>query len=223
MTRYFTRFSLWQRVQHGIVIVLFAVLCVTGLPQRFFESGWAIWIVNVLGGVDRIRWLHRAAGIAFAILLVAHVAALVIQMLRGHASLSMVPHKQDFTDAIQTLRFYVGASDRPARFDRFDYKQKFEYWGLVLGSLVVVGTGLVLMYPVAITQWLPGAIIPVAMVAHSSEGLLAFLTIIVWHVYSAVLAPEVFPLDTTMFTGKISEERLRHEHPLEWERLTKGE
>jgi hypothetical protein len=29
----------------------------------------------------------------------------------------------------------------------------------------------------------------------------------------------VFPVDTTIFTGRISEERMRHEHPLEYERL----
>jgi cytochrome b subunit of formate dehydrogenase len=219
MTRWYTRFTLWQRVQHGLVIVLFTVLSVTGLPQKFFDAGWAIWIVDALGGIDRTRWLHRAAGVAFTVLLAVHVLVELFHLVRGRGSLSMIPHRKDFTDAIVTLRYYLGLSDRQARFDRFDYKQKFEYWGLVLGSLVVVSTGLVLLYPVHVTQWLPGVVVPVAMVAHSSEGLLAFLTIITWHIYSAVLAPEVFPLDTTMFTGRISEERLRHEHPLEWERL----
>ena len=103
--------------------------------------------------------------------------------------------------------------DEQARFDKFDYRQKFEYWGLVLGSVLVVSTGLVLLYPVEVTQVLPGSVVPVAMVAHSNEGLLAFLTIITWHIYNAHLAPEVFPFNKTIFTGRISEERLRHEHP----------
>jgi cytochrome b subunit of formate dehydrogenase len=219
MTVYYRRFTLWQQAQHALVIVLFALLCLTGLPQKFYDSGWALWIVDLLGGIDRTRWVHRAAGVAFSVLLLAHVAVEFWRLVDGRGSLSMVPHRRDFTDAIQMLRYYVGLSDTQPRFDRFDYKQKFEYWGLVLGSIVVVSTGYVLLYPVAVTQWLPGAIVPVAMVAHSNEGLLAFLTIITWHIYSAVLAPEVFPLDTTMFTGRISEERLRHEHPLEHERL----
>jgi len=49
--------------------------------------------------------------------------------------------------------------------------------------------------------------------------LLAFLIILIWHMYGAHLNPEVFPFDSSIFTGKISVERLRHEHPLEWERL----
>ncbi len=27
------------------------------------------------------------------------------------------------------------------------------------------------------------------------------------------------PLDTTIFTGKVTEERMRHEYPLEYERI----
>jgi cytochrome b subunit of formate dehydrogenase len=217
------RFSRWQRAQHGLVLVIFAILCVTGLPQKYFESTWAAPLLALLGGVDAARWWHRAAGLAFTGLLVAHLADLIARMLRGRASLSMVPHRTDVTDALTTLRYYIGLSDRQARFDRFDYKQKFEYWGMLLGSFIVVSTGLILLYPIEITRWLPGSIVPVAVVAHSSEGLLAFLTIITWHIFNAALTPEVFPVDTSIFTGRISEERMRHEHPLELERLTASE
>jgi cytochrome b subunit of formate dehydrogenase len=219
MTRYFVRFTTFQRTQHAVVVVLFTALCVTGLPQKYFESGWAAWLLGLMGGVDRARWLHRAAGLAFTALLVLHVGDLLLRLARGTAPVSMAAHRKDVTDALTTLRYYLGVGDRQARFDRYDYKQKFEYWGMMLGSVVVVVTGLILLYPIQSTQWLPGAAVPVAVVAHSSEGLLAFLTIITWHIFNACLTPEVFPLDTSIFTGRISEERLRHEHPLEYERL----
>ena len=223
MTRYFVRFTRWQRAQHVMVMSIFILLCLTGLPQKYFDSGWAAPLLRLMGGVDAARWLHRACGLAFTALLVLHVGDLLIRLWRGTASLAMVPHRRDVTDALTTLRYYVGLGTRQARFDRYDYKQKFEYWGMMLGSFIVVATGLILLYPIAITQWLPAAVVPVAVVAHSSEGLLAFLTIITWHIFNAALTPEVFPLDTTIFTGRISEERMRHEHPLELERLTQGE
>jgi cytochrome b subunit of formate dehydrogenase len=222
MTRHFVRFTRWQRAQHALVLVVFVILCLTGLPQKYYESGWAAPLLRLFGGVDAARWWHRTAGLVFTALLIAHLTDLLLRMARGRAAMSMVPHKKDVTDAITTLRYYIGLADRQARFDRYDYKQKFEYWGMLLGSFVVVGTGLVLMFPTLVTQWVPGWLVPVAVVAHSNEGLLAFLTIITWHIFNAALTPEVFPLDTTIFTGRISEERMRHEHPLELERLTAG-
>jgi cytochrome b subunit of formate dehydrogenase len=223
MTRYFVRFTPWQRAQHVTVMVLFLLLCVTGLPQKYYESRWAAALIGLMGGVDAARWLHRACGLAFTALLIAHVGDLMVRLVRGRASMAMVPHRKDVTDALTTLRYYIGLSDRQARFDRFDYKQKFEYWGMMLGSIIVVATGLILLFPIDATRWLPGSVVPVAVVAHSSEGLLAFLTIITWHIFNAALTPEVFPLDTSIFTGRISEDRMRHEHPLELERLARQE
>jgi formate dehydrogenase subunit gamma len=223
MTRYFTRFTRWQRLQHFVVMSLFTVLCATGLPQKYYESGWAQSMLDFFGGIDRARWFHRAAGLSFAAMTAIHFAVEMFKLVRGEGALSLVPHKQDFTDAVVTLRYYLGLSDRQAQFDRFDYRQKFEYWGLVLGSMVVISTGLILLYPVYVTQVLPGILVPIAMVAHSNEGLLAFLTILIWHIYNAHLNPDVFPFDTTIFTGRISAERMHHEHPKEYERLTRDE
>ena len=213
------RFSWIQRAEHAAVMLTFTVLALTGFPQKFYDHRWAQVLIGWLGGVDVARWLHRAAGWTFAALLTAHVLRLIIQLTRGTVSLSMVPTRQDFRDAVQTLRYYLGVTDKPARFDRFDYRQKFEYWGMLMGSAIVVGTGLVLMFPIATATLLPGEFIPAAYLAHSQEGLMAFLVVIVWHIYNAHLSPEVFPFDKSIFTGEISEERMRHEHPLEYERL----
>ena len=48
---------------------------------------------------------------------------------------------------------------------------------------------------------------------------LALLIVLVWHMYGAHLNPDVFPFDTSIFTGRISKERLKHEHRLEYEEL----
>ena len=91
--------------------------------------------------------------------------------------------------------------------------------GLVLGAVIVIGTGLILLFPVEVTRFLPGELIPAAKLAHGNEGLMAFLVVILWHIYNAHLNPDVFPFDTTIFTGKISAERMRHEHSLEYDRI----
>ncbi|MEK7703764.1 MAG: cytochrome b/b6 domain-containing protein [Myxococcota bacterium] len=139
---------------------------------------------------------------------------------------SMLVNRKDFADAVQNIRYYVGITDRPAQCDRFDYKQKFEYWGVVMGGFLMVGTGWLLWFPAkafVLLPFLPGQLIPAAKVAHSSEALMAFLIIVIWHIYNVVFSPEVFPLDSAIFTGKVSRERMHHEHPLELLRIEAAE
>jgi formate dehydrogenase subunit gamma len=58
-----------------------------------------------------------------------------------------------------------------------------------------------------------------AKAAHGLEALLAVASIITWHMYNTHLAIGVWPLDTSIFTGRISLERMMEEHPLEYQRM----
>jgi cytochrome b subunit of formate dehydrogenase len=219
MSEYLQRFSPRQRVEHFLVMSIFTLLALTGFPQKFYDAGWAHTIVGLFGGMERMRFVHRMCGIAFAILSVLHVVTVGLKVATGKARPTLVPNRKDFSDAVLTLRYYLGLSDHHAAFDRFDYRQKFEYWGLLLGGVLMVLTGLILYFPLIAVQFLPGEFVPAAKVAHSNEGLMAFLVVITWHVYNAHLSPDTFPFDTSIFTGKISRERMEHEHPLELARM----
>jgi cytochrome b subunit of formate dehydrogenase len=222
MSNYIVRFSLQQRIEHFITMVVFALLCLTGLPQKFYTAGWAHTIVGVFGGIDNTRWVHRGAGIVLALSTVVHFANGIFLMLSKKTYFSMVPSKKDFEDSILQLRYYLGMTDQHPQYDRFTYKEKFEYWGLVVGNVIMVMTGFMLFFPVKAAMLIPGEFIPAAKVAHSNEGLMAFLVITVWHIFNAHLNPDVFPFDTSIFTGKVSRERYLHEHPLELARLEGG-
>ena len=213
------RFSVRQRLEHVAVMVLFMALALTGFPQKFPEAPWARWLIDAMGGLGVARWVHRASGLAFGALLVFHLGTAVLGLVTRRQALTLVPSRKDFRDVVLNLRYYLGLTEQRARFERFDYREKFEYWGMVMGAVVMTATGLVLNFPILVTRWLPGQLIPVAKVAHSNEGLLAFLVVITWHIYNAHLAPEVFPFNKAIFTGRISIERLKHEHALEYERL----
>lgn len=223
MKEYVQRFSVRQRVEHFSVMVLFIVLAVTGLAQKFFDVSWAAWIIAALGGIERVRWIHRACGVAFTVVAVFHISVGLYMVFSRRARPSIIPTRKDFRDAVVTLRYYLRISDRQARFDRFDYRQKFEYWGLVLGGLIMIVTGFMLLYPVTVARFLPGQFIPAAEIAHSSEGLLAFLVVIIWHIFNAHLSPDVFPFDPSIFNGKVSRERMEKEHPAEYARMRSAE
>lgn len=213
------RFSRRQRVEHVVVMVLFLLLAVTGFPQKFYDGVWSHLMVDAIGGIARVRWIHRTAGILFAVATVVHITTAIAAVAVGRTRLTLVPTRKDFRDAIVTLRYYLRLSETRAQFDRFDYREKFEYWGLVMGAVVMVSTGFVLYFPLAVTRWLPGELIPVAKVAHSNEGLMAFLVVLTWHIYNVHFAPEVFPFNSSIFTGRVTREHLKRDHPLEYVRL----
>jgi cytochrome b subunit of formate dehydrogenase len=209
------RFGFGRIIEHQLNALVFAMLVITGLSQRFHEYKVSHWIIKTLGGVDTMRIIHRYSGILFATLIIVHIAAGIYGVIKKHWPASMMINMNDFRNAVENLKYYFGITNHPALCDRYDYKQKFEYWGVIAGGFLMIGTGLILWFPVKVARFLPGEFIPAAKAAHSNEALLAFLVIIIWHIYNSIFSPEVFPLDTAIFTGKISRERMVHEHPLE--------
>ncbi len=124
-----------------------------------------------MGGIFAARWLHRAVGIAFTVLVVAHLSVAITGVLRGWMKGTMLLGRRDFRDAIDNLRYYAGDTATPPKFGRFDYRQKFEYWGLIFGSIIMVATGFILFFPIATANVLPAQLIPAAKVIHSYEAL----------------------------------------------------
>ena len=213
------RFAMWRRVEHFITILVFGTLVLTGFPQKFYDTAWAATLLDLFGGLNDARVIHRVAGIVFSISLGLHVAIFIGGVITKRMRMSLVPTPQDLRDAWQNLRFYFGLREQQPRMPKFDYRQKFEYIGMVMGSLVMVATGVFLMWPVETAGVVGGEALAASRVAHSNEAVLALLVIVVWHVYSAVLAPDVFPLDKTMITGKMTVEELKHRHAIEYDRI----
>ncbi|HTG01354.1 MAG TPA: cytochrome b/b6 domain-containing protein [Nitrospirota bacterium] len=219
----FRRFGPYRIIEHWLHAVIFCLLVVTGLAQKYHAYDFSQWIVYRLGGIDSARLTHRIAGFLLIILVVEHIAIAVFGIAKRRWQASMLIQIKDYRDVITNLKYYFGVKNHPAACDRFDYKQKFDYWGVLVSNTVMIVTGIVLMFPIVTTKFLYGEIVPAANVIHTNQSLLIILVIAIWHIYNSIFSPEIFPLDTSILSGYISRERMQHEHPLELERREREE
>ncbi|MHB9090033.1 MAG: hypothetical protein ACYC7H_01315, partial [Chloroflexota bacterium] len=136
--REFVRFTLSQRIEHLLLIVSFTVLMLTGVPQKYHEADWAEASIGLLGGIEVVRSVHHLAAAMFVIEGVYHVFALTYGLVLKRARPSMLPSPRDVQHAIHMVLYFLGFTKTQPRFDRFDFRQKFEYWGVVWGGAVMI-------------------------------------------------------------------------------------
>ena len=213
------RFGTYRILEHWGIILTTMILFATGLCQRFWHLEMSQWFILKLGGIDNVRLIHRFTGLLFSLELLANVLVGMMGVIRGKWQPTMFVTKKDYEDAIHNIKYYFGFENHPAKCDRYDYMEKFEYWTILIGGILMFMTGVILWTPTFVTRILPGEIIPAAKALHSNEAMLIFLINAVWHIYNSIFSPEAFPLDTSIFTGYISRERMIREHPLELARM----
>lgn len=216
----FVRLNLNERVQHVLLMVSFFILVFTGFALKYPESWWAAPLVRWEGAFAFRGLLHRIAGAVMIALSFYHLFYIGITRRGRRHLIDLFPRWKDVSDVIQMVKYYIGlAKDKP-RFARYNYMEKAEYWALVWGTIVMSVTGVILWYENLAMKFFPKWVSDVSTVIHLYEAILATLAIIVWHFYFQFLDPHVYPMNFTCITGKISEEDMKEEHPLEYEKLT---
>lgn len=215
----YNRFNLSQRIEHGVLIVSFTVLAITGLPQMFALQLWAAFMILSMGGIETVRIIHRAAAVLLIVGALYHFVAVAYRVFVQRVAMTMLPSWHDVRDGLQALGYNVGLVKTAPRMGRYNFSDKIEYWAVIWGTVVMVLTGFMLWNPIATTAFLPGAFIPAAKVAHGNEALLAVLSIVTWHFYNV----HVKRFNHSIFTGKISHAEMEEEHALELEAIARGE
>ncbi|MDE3113079.1 MAG: hypothetical protein KGK34_09080 [Chloroflexota bacterium] len=219
---YVERFDVHQRIQHILMLASFTVLALTGLPQKFDQLGLSQWAIAVLGGLETVRLIHHTAAWVMLFDCAYHAAYLIASVaVKRRLPLGAFATPRDFVDAWRTLLYFLGLSRKKPAYDMFTYLEKFDYFAVFWGIAIIGGSGLVLLFPVAVTAILPGYLVPVSFVAHSDEAVLAVGWILVVHMFYAHLAPRVFPFNTSIFTGLARRDDARREHPRWIARLAK--
>jgi len=221
--RYVRRFGPFERLQHVALFVAFLGLAATGLPLLFSDAVWARPLAQLVGGFGVTSVLHRI----FATLLIAifaiHVAWIGLRLFRGERGLlwgatSLVPQPRDLVDLYHHVRWFLRRGEKPA-FDRYAYWEKFDYWAVFWGMLIIGSSGLMLWFPEFFARFLPGWVFNVALLVHGEEALLAVGFIVTIHFFNSHMRPGKFPMDMVMFTGVVPERDYARERPLEYARL----
>ncbi len=218
----FYRFGVNIRVQHFFMAASVFLLIISGLPLRFHDSVIFKFIIFLLGGIHNSTFLHRVAASGLMVVCVWHVGWLALTKEGRREFWELLPKPGDVTDIIQNIKYFLRLSNQKARFDRFSYIEKFDYWAVYWGVVVMVGSGLLLWFQETVLRFFPKFILDIAKEMHRDEALLATLAIVIWHMYNAHLNPHKFPGTLVIWNGLMTKEEMVDEHPLEYEKLTEA-
>jgi len=236
---WFTRFVPFERFLHFLVVTSFLLLVITGMPLKFYYTDWAKTIFSVLGGAESARMLHRFGAIVTFLYFGLHVGSLTLNFWRSRGFIrdpqtrklclrrvsqavfgpdSMMPTLQDWRDFLAHNKWFFGKGPKP-QFDRWTYWEKFDYFAVFWGVFIIGLSGLVMWFPEFFTRFLPGWIINVALIIHSDEALLAAGFIFTIHFFNTHFRLEKFPMDTVIFSGRVSKTEMLHERRRWYDRL----
>lgn len=219
-SRVILRMTRMQRWQHWPLLISFSVLALTGFALKYPDS----WLSAGLGSSEALRRIaHRAAGVILIAVGIFHVFYLLFAKGGRQGLRDFLPRKQDVRDFRQNLRYILGLTATRPKFDRFSYGEKAEYWAVVWGTFVMGLTGLMVWFKVEMFSFLPRWVIDVAFAIHWYEAILATLAILVWHIYNVVFDPDAYPLNWALIDGLVSEEFVKEEHALDYERMKAAE
>jgi len=224
--RWYRRFTRAERVLHVLLMITFVGVALTGVPLIFAAQPWAVALAHLLGGFESAGIIHRVCAAVMIGVFLTHIALVVRRAIVTKDLLgivwgpdSMVPQWQDALDIYNHFRWFLGLGPRP-QFDRWAYWEKFDYWAVFWGMAIIGGSGLLLWFPFFFGRFLPGWVFNIASLVHGEEALLAVGFIFTIHFFNGHLRPDKFPMDTVVFTGRISEHELQTERAVQYARLS---
>jgi cytochrome b subunit of formate dehydrogenase len=221
MTKKYLRMTLNERVQHINLAINFTILVITGFALSYSTAFWVSPITDLPLGMTFRGFLHRLCGVATVTLGGYHLLYLAFTARGRGIAKDMIPGLQDAKDLLETMKnnFFINRPAKELKMPRFNFREKLEYLGLIWGTIVMTVTGLILWFKTEWLQFFPMWSWDVARTIHFYEAVLATLTIIVWHFYSVVFNPDVYPMSWAWITGDLTEHEMKEEHGLELEKI----
>ncbi len=219
--RFVQRMDKSQRIQHFLLLSSMIILFLTAWPLLAADSLAAQNFTKALGGVKSIAWIHRLSGVTMIGVFIYHFYYLYGQFKNGHRQFPMMPKWKDVEDMFNIGFYFLGLRSEKPKFAQFAFHEKFEYWAVCFGTVMMGASGLILMFPIFISRVLPGWAISLATVVHASEALLAAVVLMIWHFYNVHLKPGVLPMNWAWLTGRMPAHAYDEDHGAHVDQLRK--
>jgi len=201
-TDYEIRMLPFERIQHAVLALSFLTLVWTGFALKYPDQWWARPLLLLEGAHSMRSLIHRVAAAVFIGISVTHLVSLISsRKLRDHWK-EMLPNTNDPREALSGFAYNLGLGDHPPVRSPHSYIEKAEYWAVVWGAIVMISSGTLLWANNLSMRLLPKAWLDISTSVHFYEALLATLAIVVWHFYSVIFDPDVYPINTAFLTGK---------------------
>jgi formate dehydrogenase subunit gamma len=218
LEKVFQRFSTGQRWEHWILLISFTTLLLTGLPQKYRASSWSQQLIATPEQLALIQTIHHIAAIVLILEVIYHLGNAIYRMARRNMPDDMFISWQDFRDAGKMVAYLLFLrKDKPV-YGKYSFEEKVTYWFIFIGVGIMLVSGLILWFPELVTRFLPGGVIPAAMLAHSTEAIVAGIFVVIWHFFHVHFQR----LNLSIFNGKINEKDMQAYHALEYERLVEA-
>ncbi len=140
------RYTLRERIVHWVAGLSYVYLLFSGLA---FWSPWMWWLALFLGGGPVVRAMHPWIGLIFTV-------AVIKMFAMWHRDMYITQRDRDWRKFIGD---YVRNEEEPlepgkavrtyqqwAPVDRFNYGQKYLFWVMFWGGIVLFATGMVLWF-----------------------------------------------------------------------------
>jgi cytochrome b subunit of formate dehydrogenase len=215
----FQRFNRNFRFQHMVMFSSVILLIITGMPIKFPDYVLSRWVVSLWGGIYNSTIVHRIGALMLVYFMVHHMLYSILSREGRRDFVLLIPMPKDLRDAVQNVRYFLGKVKEKPRFGRFSYIEKFDYWAVYWGCIIMIGSGAFLWGESIALKYFPKFVLDIAHEMHSDEALLATLAIVIWHFYNVHFNPERFPGTLMWWHGQISEHEIKEEHPLEYEEI----
>jgi cytochrome b subunit of formate dehydrogenase len=222
------RFDIHQRIQHWLMLSGVILLAITGWPLRGAGVGAVDFAQRVessrkflalFGGAHGAGIAHRVGAVMIILSGLYHLIYLGTMAKKRILPLSMLPAPRDAIDIRDNLLFMLGLKkDRP-KFERYNYLEKFDYWAVFWGIIMMVGSGFIFWFPVQFSKFLPTFVLTSAQIVHGEEATLAAIFLFVVHFYNVHLKPSIFPMNWAWLNGHTTVEYMKEEHAAEYERV----